>query len=145
MTFPRQSRDPARNGRRAPHLASRIAKRVIDVAGSAAVLAATAPVLGAAALLVLGTMGTPVLFRQRRPGWHGVPFEVIKFRTMRLSRSAGVSPQDDAARLVGGQGPSPLAGLGQRSQGLLTRTGGRIVAIRRDIQRHGQSVDRQRG
>jgi len=100
MTFPRESRDPVRNRGRAPALASRIAKRVIDVAGSAAVLAATAPVLGAAALLVLGTMGRPVLFRQRRPGWHGEPFEVIKFRTMRLSRSAAVSAQDDAARLT---------------------------------------------
>jgi len=34
------------------------------------------------ALLVRGTMGTPVLFRQLRPGLKGRPFELLKFRTM---------------------------------------------------------------
>ena len=52
------------------------------------------------ALLVLATMGRPVLFRQRRPGLQGQPFEVIKFRTMRPSRSGAIGPADDAVRLT---------------------------------------------
>ena len=70
-------------------------KRGIDVMGAAAGLAVTAPVLGAAALAVRVTMGSPVLFRQVRPGLHGAPFELIKLRTMRPPRPGEENRADD--------------------------------------------------
>jgi lipopolysaccharide/colanic/teichoic acid biosynthesis glycosyltransferase len=45
-------------------------------------------------------MGKPVLFRQTRPGLHGVPFLMIKFRTMRDAVDASGVPLPDAARLT---------------------------------------------
>ena len=50
------------------------------VGGMALVL--LSPLLGGIALVVLLTTGRPVLFRQWRPGLHGQPFEIFKFRTM---------------------------------------------------------------
>ncbi len=41
------------------------------------------PLLGLVALLVLATLGRPLLFRQQRPGLWGRPFTLVKFRTMR--------------------------------------------------------------
>lgn len=41
-----------------------------------------APLMGLVALVVWITMGRPVLFRQPRPGLHGKPFKIYKFRTM---------------------------------------------------------------
>jgi sugar transferase EpsL len=41
------------------------------------------PVLAATALAVWLALGRPVFFRQLRPGWHGRPFLLLKFRTMR--------------------------------------------------------------
>ncbi len=57
-------------------------------------LLALLPVLLAVALLVRVTMGSPVLFRQMRPGQHGVPFSILKFRTMRVATDDLESPQD---------------------------------------------------
>ncbi|MCR5547783.1 MAG: sugar transferase, partial [Bacteroidales bacterium] len=59
-----------------------VVKRVVDIAVSAAGLVVTAPLqLGVAALIRL-RMGSPVLFRQRRPGKNGEIFDLVKFRTM---------------------------------------------------------------
>jgi lipopolysaccharide/colanic/teichoic acid biosynthesis glycosyltransferase len=61
----------------------RRAKILLDRLGAALGLILCAPLLVAIALLVGLTMGRPVLFRQRRPGRGGAPFELVKFRTMR--------------------------------------------------------------
>lgn len=58
-------------------------KRVMDVAVSLLVLVLASPVLGLAALLIRLRMGSPVFFRQPRPGLHGKPFMVLKLRTLR--------------------------------------------------------------
>lgn len=58
-------------------------KRVIDIAGSAVALLILSPVLAIIAWRVRRELGTPVFFRQVRPGWQGRTFELIKFRTMR--------------------------------------------------------------
>ena len=50
------------------------------------------------ALLILVTMGRPILFRQTRPGLQGLPFEILKFRTMRCP--AGGIDESDEARLT---------------------------------------------
>ena len=57
-------------------------KRSFDLVVALALLALLAPVLAAVAILVRVLLGAPVFFRQRRPGLGGVPFELIKFRTM---------------------------------------------------------------
>jgi exopolysaccharide biosynthesis polyprenyl glycosylphosphotransferase len=57
-------------------------KRAMDVAVSSTLLALASPLLVASALLILLGSGRPVLFRQRRAGKDGVPFTMIKFRTM---------------------------------------------------------------
>lgn len=46
-------------------------------------------------------LGSPVLFRQRRPGKGGVPFEVLKFRTMTNARDAHGQLLPDEQRLTG--------------------------------------------
>lgn len=73
-----------------------LAKKAFDrIVGTSALLA-TAPVLGLAALAVRVTMGSPVFFTQRRPGFQGVPFEIVKMRTMTNERDgAGVLLPDN--------------------------------------------------
>ena len=57
-------------------------KRVLDLIGSAVLLVLLSPVLLVTALLVRAKLGSPVLFRQQRPGKGGRLFTVLKFRTM---------------------------------------------------------------
>jgi lipopolysaccharide/colanic/teichoic acid biosynthesis glycosyltransferase len=74
-------------------------KRAIDVAVSGVGLVLCAPLLAAVAVAVRRDVGRPVLFRQRRPGRYGHPFELVKFRTMTTPGGvAGVG--DDAQRLT---------------------------------------------
>ncbi len=75
-------------------------KRLFDLV--VVILAAPAwlPVLAVVALLVRVKLGTPVLFRQKRPGRREEIFELIKFRTMTDVRDAAGNPLSDAARLT---------------------------------------------
>jgi sugar transferase EpsL len=57
-------------------------KRIFDIIVSALALLLLSPLLALLALLVRVKLGSPVLFRQERPGLHGKPFTLIKFRTM---------------------------------------------------------------
>jgi len=76
------------------------AKRAFDKTASAIGLLAAAPVLAVTAAAVRTTMGSPVLFRQQRPGLHGRPFEVLKFRTMLDATGPDGRPLPDADRLT---------------------------------------------
>jgi lipopolysaccharide/colanic/teichoic acid biosynthesis glycosyltransferase len=67
-----------------------LAKRVFDVAASAAGIAAISPLLVVTAVLVKTSSPGPILFRQQRVGRGGKPFELWKFRTMRVG---GAGPQ----------------------------------------------------
>lgn len=58
-------------------------KRVVDLALAAPALVLSLPVQAVAAVAIARSMGRPVLFRQERPGLHGEPFQMVKFRTMR--------------------------------------------------------------
>jgi len=58
-------------------------KRLLDIAVAGAGLVALAPLLLLIAVLIRVNLGSPVLFRQQRPGLHGRPFVMVKFRTMR--------------------------------------------------------------
>ena len=75
-------------------------KRLFDVIVAGTALIVLAPLLALLALLVRAGMGAPVLFRQDRPGLHGVPFTLYKFRTMRDTRDAHGNLLDDDARLT---------------------------------------------
>jgi lipopolysaccharide/colanic/teichoic acid biosynthesis glycosyltransferase len=63
-------------------------KRGMDVAVSAALLVAAAPLLALSALAVLVEDGRPVLFRQARVGWRGRDFALLKLRSMRVHDAA---------------------------------------------------------
>lgn len=76
-------------------------KRMFDVTAAAIGLVILAPVLLVVAVLVRSRLGTPVLFRQHRPGFRGVSFEVLKFRTMTDERDRDGALLFDAQRLTG--------------------------------------------
>lgn len=79
---------------------SQAIKRVVDIAGASVGIILVAPVLLVVSLLVLLTMGRPVLFRQQRPGLRGKPFTLYKFRTMRDARTASGELLPDDLRLT---------------------------------------------
>lgn len=74
-------------------------KRATDIVGGVLVLIVTAPIQTIVALLVRANLGSPVLFRQARPGLNGDVFELVKFRTMRHPL-AGEGPESDGDRLT---------------------------------------------
>jgi Undecaprenyl-phosphate glucose phosphotransferase len=65
-----------------------LAKRTFDLTVAAASLVLLAPVLGAIALAVRASSGTPVLYRQKRMGHDGHVFEMLKFRSMHTDAEA---------------------------------------------------------
>ena len=74
-------------------------KRLVDIVGSAAILVVLSPILALTALLVRAKLGSPVLFRQVRPGLGGKPFELVKFRSMTDDRDQRGELRPDAQRL----------------------------------------------
>lgn len=78
----------------------RLTKRVLDILGAGIGLLLLSPVLLVVSLLILRQMGRPVFFRQIRPGLHGRPFGMIKFRTMRDALDAEGNPLPDSERLT---------------------------------------------
>ena len=78
----------------------RMLKRVFDVAVSAAALLLLSPVIAIVAWQISRKMGSPVLFRQVRPGLNGRPFEMVKFRTMKDALDAVGNPLPDSERLT---------------------------------------------
>ena len=76
-------------------------KRAIDFTAALLGLFVLSPLLGILALLVRRQMGSPVLFRQQRPGLHGQPFMMNKFRTMTDARDADGNLLPDEDRLTG--------------------------------------------
>ena len=75
-------------------------KRLFDIAASALMLVLLAPVMLLVAILLRVNMGSPVFFKQKRPGLHGVPFEMFKFRTMTNTQDGHGRLLDDGARLT---------------------------------------------
>ena len=75
-------------------------KRAFDVVVAAVGLVVTAPLLAVLAVLVRSRLGSPVLFRQQRPGMGGAPFTLVKFRTMTDERGPDGGLLPDADRLT---------------------------------------------
>lgn len=74
-------------------------KRLVDIIVSVAALVVLSPVIAVTALLVRVNLGSPVLFRQVRPGLDERPFGLAKFRSMTDARDAHGELLPDALRL----------------------------------------------
>jgi len=75
-------------------------KRIVDVFISLSALFVFSPLLLVLILLIKNKLGSPVFFRQRRPGLHGKPFEMIKFRTMLDAVDEAGNPLPDSQRMT---------------------------------------------
>ncbi|RUL85752.1 sugar transferase [Tautonia sociabilis] len=96
---------PSRPPRRAMH-AGRAAKRLVDVAVSAAALVLLSPLFAAITLLIYATSGRPIFYIQDRVGQNGRIFRIIKFRSMRPNAESDTGPiwaanHDDRCTPVG--------------------------------------------
>ncbi|MRR13755.1 hypothetical protein EG835_15200 [bacterium] len=79
------------------------AKRIVDLVGALVLLVALSPVLLIAAVAILLSMGTPVMFRQERVGKEMRPFTLLKLRTMVREAEADTGPVlacDDDPRIT---------------------------------------------
>ena len=76
-------------------------RRAVDITVAVVGLIATSPVLVVVAIAVRTRMGRGVLFRQRRLGRAGGPFQLLKFRTMLHPAPGRSNPEFDAERLTG--------------------------------------------
>ncbi|MDQ6971175.1 MAG: sugar transferase [Mariprofundaceae bacterium] len=75
-------------------------KRVMDVFVSLSMLLLLWPLMISLALLIRWQFGSPVIFRQQRPGWHGKPFYIYKFRSMTDARDEKGDLLSDNERLT---------------------------------------------
>ena len=78
----------------------RFPKRGLDIAVALVALIALAPILVLTALIVRTSLGSPVMFRQQRPGRNGKLFTILKFRTMTNRREAEGPSSPDEQRLT---------------------------------------------
>jgi len=77
-----------------------VIKRIFDIVASVFGLLLLAPVIAIVAWKIRLKLGSPVLFRQVRPGLNGQSFEMIKFRTMRDAIDATGNPLPDSERMT---------------------------------------------
>ena len=85
---------------RQPSNGDNVAKRLFDLIISILALSLFWPALLVVAILVRKNLGAPVLFVQQRPGRNGIPFNMIKFRTMLDSKDALGNDLPDGERLT---------------------------------------------
>lgn len=77
-----------------------VMKRLLDLVVAAGALIVLSPILLILYVLVRISLGKPVLFRQMRPGLHGKPFELLKFRSMRDAVDKSGNMLADSERLT---------------------------------------------
>ncbi len=75
-------------------------KRLLDIIIASIALILLSPLYAFVTYKVKKNLGSPVLFRQVRPGLHGKPFEMIKFRTMKDAVDEQGNPLPDSERLT---------------------------------------------
>src|SRR5574344_375857 len=75
-------------------------KRLLDIIIASIALILLSPLYAFVAYKVRKNLGSPVLFRQVRPGLNGKPFEMVKFRTMRDATDANGNPLPDSERMT---------------------------------------------
>lgn len=74
-------------------------KRGLDIVVSVIMLVATTPLMAVVAVLLIASQGRPILFGQERAGRDGVPFTVLKFRTMRAASVGGGDSRDRVTQI----------------------------------------------
>jgi sugar transferase EpsL len=90
----RQVLQPSERSRRWP------GKRLLDLVLLLMTLPLVVPVLLLLTLAVRCMIGSPILFRQQRPGLYGAPFTILKFRTMTNTRDEAGQLLPDSQRLT---------------------------------------------
>ncbi len=75
-------------------------KRLFDTVASALGLLLLCPVIVVVAFQLRRKIGSPVFFRQTRPGMNGKPFEMVKFRTMKDAVDPEGNPLPDSERMT---------------------------------------------
>jgi lipopolysaccharide/colanic/teichoic acid biosynthesis glycosyltransferase len=75
-------------------------RRALDFVGATLLAVVLSPILAGLAAAIRVTMGSPIFFRQLRPGYKGEPFEVVKFRTMKDAEGPDGEPLRDEERLT---------------------------------------------
>lgn len=75
-------------------------KRLFDFLVSLTALILLSPIIALVAWKIRKSLGSPVLFRQTRPGLNGNPFEMVKFRTMKDAVDAQGNPLPDSERMT---------------------------------------------
>lgn len=98
-----------RRRRRGP--GSELAKRAFDIAIASSALVLLSPLIAATAVAVRLGLGGPVIFKQQRPGLHGRPFTLYKFRSM-------LDETDDQGQLLEDVERTPPLGRRLRSTSL---------------------------
>jgi sugar transferase EpsL len=79
---------------------ARFGKRALDLVAASLGIVLLLPLAACVAALIWCVLGSPVLFRQRRPGLHGVPFTLIKFRSMADGYDSSGRVLPDSERLT---------------------------------------------
>jgi len=75
-------------------------KRLFDIVAASLGLLLLSPAIAVVAYMIRRRLGSPILFRQVRPGMNGKPFEMVKFRTMRDAVDAHGNALPDAQRMT---------------------------------------------
>ena len=75
-------------------------KRLFDITAATTALVVLSPIYAITAYKVKKNLGSPVLFLQTRPGLHGKPFEMIKFRSMKDATDTAGNELPDSERLT---------------------------------------------
>ncbi|HFQ5236418.1 TPA: sugar transferase [Vibrio vulnificus] len=75
-------------------------KRLFDFLVSLTALILFSPIIALVAWKIRKNLGSPILFRQTRPGLNGKPFEMIKFRTMKDAADEQGNPLPDSERMT---------------------------------------------
>lgn len=75
-------------------------KRIFDILASGIGLLLLSPFIAIIAWQIKRKLGSPVLFRQQRPGLNGKPFAMVKFRTMRDAVDKDGNPLPNSERMT---------------------------------------------
>jgi lipopolysaccharide/colanic/teichoic acid biosynthesis glycosyltransferase len=95
-------------------------KRTIDVLGSLALLIGLSPMLALIAAAIKLDSSGPVLFRQERLGEYGIPFTLLKFRSMHFRADSRIH-EEYVKQFISGQADQHPAANGSTSVYKLTR------------------------
>lgn len=108
----------------------RALKRTIDLVGSSVGLVVASVPMAILALLIRRDLGSPVLFRQERPGRDGKPFRLVKFRTMRDGEGTDEERLTDLGRFLRSTSLDELPELWNVARGDMSLVGPRPLLTR---------------